>query len=157
MPVMPGGARRMIFSHKQAQDVVDKDVEDLGNGRRDGLAAGPVVDDDLEAAAVLGQMGVPALLEWREDVGQGDQAPRCRAGTGKGEQLLERGDAILADQPQTSCAEVKQVAVSHLADVKAKIADLRAMQTALSALITKCDAGDQSGCTLVESLLGHAN
>ena len=68
-----------------------------------------------------------------------------------------RGLLRLADQPQTSCAEVKQVAVSHLADVKAKIADLRAMQTALSALITKCDAGDQSGCPLVESLLGHAN
>jgi MerR family transcriptional regulator, mercuric resistance operon regulatory protein len=68
-----------------------------------------------------------------------------------------RGLLRLADQPHTPCAEVKQVVVSRLADVKAKIADLRAMQVALSALITKCDAGDQSGCPLVESLLGHAN
>ena len=62
----------------------------------------------------------------------------------------------LADARDVPCAEVKDVAVAHLAEVKTKIADLHAMQKALTALIAQCNAGDQSGCPLIETLLGSA-
>ena len=67
----------------------------------------------------------------------------------------------LADVSDVPCGEVKDVAVAHLAGVKTKIADLRAMQKALAALIAQCDArsdeADQPpGCPLIETLLGGA-
>ncbi len=60
----------------------------------------------------------------------------------------------LADERDIPCGEVKDVAVAHLGEVRAKIADLRAMQRVLTVLIARCDAGDQAGCPLIESLLG---
>ena len=66
----------------------------------------------------------------------------------------------LADARDVPCAEVKQLASGHLAEVRAKIAGLRAMQTALAGLVAQCeargDAGDLPGCPLVETLLGGA-
>ena len=62
----------------------------------------------------------------------------------------------LAAASDVPCAEVKDLAATHLADVKTKIADLRAMQKALTTLIAQCDAGDQPGCPLIETLLGGA-
>lgn len=59
----------------------------------------------------------------------------------------------LADAPETPCDEVKAVAVAHLADVKTKIADLRAMQKALTTLVAQCNAGNQAGCPIIETLL----
>ncbi len=59
----------------------------------------------------------------------------------------------LVDQRDGSCDEVRAVAREHLADVKAKIADLRAMQAALVDLIAKCDAGNGTDCPLIEALL----
>lgn len=64
----------------------------------------------------------------------------------------------LAAASDVPCAEVKDLATTHLTGVKTKIADLRAMQKALTALIGQCDArGDaesQLGCPLIETLLG---
>ena len=66
----------------------------------------------------------------------------------------------LAEASNVSCEEVKDLAATHLTEVKTKIADLRAMQKALAALIVQCDArGDaanQPGCPLVEILLGSS-
>ena len=58
----------------------------------------------------------------------------------------------LADERDRPCSEVKLVAEAHLADVRIKITDLRAMQKALTTLVTQCDAGDGTDCALLEAL-----
>ena len=64
----------------------------------------------------------------------------------------------LAEASAMPCAEAKALASTHLAAVRRKIAALRAMQTALSALIGQCDArgaaDGQPGCPLIETLAG---
>jgi MerR family mercuric resistance operon transcriptional regulator len=47
---------------------------------------------------------------------------------------------------------VRELAASHLADVRAKIADLRAMASVLSDAVRRCDAGELPGCPLIETL-----
>jgi MerR family transcriptional regulator, mercuric resistance operon regulatory protein len=51
-----------------------------------------------------------------------------------------------------TCAAVRQVAAAHLADVRAKIADLRAMGRVLSDAVRRCDTGELPGCPLIETL-----
>lgn len=58
----------------------------------------------------------------------------------------------LADSRDVDCSEVRDMATRHLDEVTAKIADLRAMQSALAGLIAQCDAGDQSGCPMISAL-----
>jgi MerR family mercuric resistance operon transcriptional regulator len=58
----------------------------------------------------------------------------------------------LADERDRPCGEVKSLAAAHLADVKAKIADLRAMQAALADLIVQCETGNGTDCPLIEAL-----
>jgi MerR family transcriptional regulator, mercuric resistance operon regulatory protein len=60
--------------------------------------------------------------------------------------------ALSADDGNNSCAEVRQLAASHLADVRAKIADLRAMASVLSEAVRRCDAGELPGCPLIDAL-----
>ena len=68
--------------------------------------------------------------------------------------MLKLRDAIPRPQPLAS-AEFTTLRARLL-----KIADLRAMQRALTALIAQCntrgDADDQLGCPLIETLLGSA-
>jgi MerR family mercuric resistance operon transcriptional regulator len=58
----------------------------------------------------------------------------------------------LSDERAQPCSEVKQIAIGHLADVRSKIADLRAMEVALEILIAKCAEGLSGICPLVEAL-----
>lgn len=58
----------------------------------------------------------------------------------------------LTDERDRPCGEVKSLAAAHLADVEAKIADLRAMQSALASLIVQCETGDGMDCPLIEAL-----
>ena len=58
----------------------------------------------------------------------------------------------LADEHDRPCGEVKSLATAHLADIKAKIKDLRAMQMALADLTAKCETGDGMDCPLIEAL-----
>jgi MerR family mercuric resistance operon transcriptional regulator len=60
--------------------------------------------------------------------------------------------AISADDGKNTCGEVRQLAASHLADVRAKIADLRAMASVLSDAVRRCDAGELPGCPLIDAL-----
>jgi MerR family mercuric resistance operon transcriptional regulator len=60
--------------------------------------------------------------------------------------------ALSADDGNNTCAEVRQLAASHLADVRAKIADLRAMASVLSEAVRRCDAGELPGCPLIDAL-----
>src|SRR5216684_5668096 len=62
---------------------------------------------------------------------------------------LEEVRALLAlsvGQGKDTCVEVRQLAVGHLTDVRAKIADLRAMERMLSDAVRRCDAGEPAGC-----------
>jgi MerR family transcriptional regulator, mercuric resistance operon regulatory protein len=51
-----------------------------------------------------------------------------------------------------ACAEVRDLAASHLAEVQAKIADLRAMEWTLTEAVCRCDAGEMPGCPLIDAL-----
>jgi MerR family mercuric resistance operon transcriptional regulator len=52
----------------------------------------------------------------------------------------------------SACSEVREVSAAHLVDVRKRIADLRAMESVLSSAIRQCDAGQQSGCPLIDAL-----
>jgi MerR family transcriptional regulator, mercuric resistance operon regulatory protein len=52
--------------------------------------------------------------------------------------VSDRGDA---------CA---QLAAGHLANVRARIADLRSLERVLSDAVRRCDAGDFPGCPLID-------
>jgi MerR family transcriptional regulator, mercuric resistance operon regulatory protein len=68
---------------------------------------------------------------------------------------LEEARALLAlstHDGRTACAEVRQLAAGHLEEVRAKIADLKAMETVLADAVRRCDAGELPGCPLIDSL-----
>lgn len=58
----------------------------------------------------------------------------------------------LSDEQSQPCAEVMGVARSHLADVRSKVADLKAMEAALENLVVKCEKGLSTTCPLIETL-----
>lgn len=58
----------------------------------------------------------------------------------------------LATGGQAACAEVRTLAASHLQDVRARIADLRRMERVLADSVRACDAGQDPGCPLIQTL-----
>jgi len=60
--------------------------------------------------------------------------------------------ALSADSGREACAEARALAAGHLADVRAKIVDLRAMEHVLADVVRRCDAGEAPGCPLIETL-----
>jgi MerR family mercuric resistance operon transcriptional regulator len=58
---------------------------------------------------------------------------------------------LAADGPD-ACAEARSLAAAHLADVRDKIADLRAMEQALAESVRRCEAGETPRCPLIETL-----
>ncbi len=58
----------------------------------------------------------------------------------------------LAAGGQGACAEVREIAAVHLAQVRAKVADLHAMERVLADAVRRCDAGEVTGCPLIEVL-----
>ncbi|MBI3515736.1 MAG: helix-turn-helix domain-containing protein [Proteobacteria bacterium] len=58
----------------------------------------------------------------------------------------------LAAGGSPACAEVRDVAAAHLVHVRARIADLRAMEKALAAAVRQCAAGQPPVCPLLDSL-----
>lgn len=61
----------------------------------------------------------------------------------------------LAAGGHESCAEARDLAAVHLRDVRSRIADLRRMERTLSTTVQACDAGDDAGCPLIETLQGN--
>jgi MerR family transcriptional regulator, mercuric resistance operon regulatory protein len=53
-----------------------------------------------------------------------------------------------------NCAEVRNVAAAHLADVRTRIANLRAMERVLADTVGLCDARDSAVCPFIEGLTG---
>jgi MerR family mercuric resistance operon transcriptional regulator len=60
--------------------------------------------------------------------------------------------ALSVANGQGACAEVREIAARHLAEVKTKIGDLKAMQEVLADAVRHCDAGETPGCPLIETL-----
>lgn len=58
----------------------------------------------------------------------------------------------LADQTSRSCRRVHEIATGHLADVRAKLADLRRMERVLADMVTACAAGTMPDCPLLDAL-----
>jgi len=54
-------------------------------------------------------------------------------------------------------AEARCLATAHVADIRAKIADLQAMEQVLSEAICACEAGQQPRCPLLEVLSRDAD
>src|SRR3546814_20054835 len=50
------------------------------------------------------------------------------------------------------CADVREVAASHLREVRERIADLKWMERVLADSVRACDAGLDSGCPLLAAL-----
>lgn len=58
----------------------------------------------------------------------------------------------LADRKVNTCDEVQELAGAHLAEVRAKLANLRRMERVLSALILSCEGSTVPQCLLLEAL-----
>lgn len=60
--------------------------------------------------------------------------------------------ALSANDDQATCANVRELAESHLDDVRAKIVDLRAMERVLADAVRRCGTGETPGCPIIEAL-----
>jgi MerR family mercuric resistance operon transcriptional regulator len=58
----------------------------------------------------------------------------------------------LADAGGLACAEVQQITLGHLADIRGKIADLRKLERVLSRMTKACDANRLRSCPILEAL-----
>jgi MerR family mercuric resistance operon transcriptional regulator len=58
----------------------------------------------------------------------------------------------LAEGGAQSCQYAHDLAQKHLAEVRAKLADLERMSGVLDAAVQACERGDNSGCPLLETL-----
>lgn len=58
----------------------------------------------------------------------------------------------LADRKVNTCDEVRELAGAHLAQVRAKLADLRRMERVLSDLVRSCHGSTVPECLLLETL-----
>ena len=60
--------------------------------------------------------------------------------------------ALSAEDGQVACAEASELAAGHLAGVRAKIADLTAMERVLADAVKCCESGEAAGCPLIDTL-----
>jgi MerR family mercuric resistance operon transcriptional regulator len=58
----------------------------------------------------------------------------------------------LAEPGRASCAEVQNLAAAHLAEVRAKIADLRKLETILASALERCLSGTPPACPVLDLL-----
>ncbi|NJO56083.1 MAG: helix-turn-helix domain-containing protein [Rhodospirillales bacterium] len=60
--------------------------------------------------------------------------------------------ASLAEAADTTCADVKEVLAKHLRDVRAKLADLQALERALTAMEQICPGSVSPDCPILAEL-----
>ncbi|MCR9089702.1 MAG: MerR family transcriptional regulator [Rhodobacteraceae bacterium] len=60
----------------------------------------------------------------------------------------------LANEPANACETVGQLDRNHLTDVRAKIAELRRLESALIELVANC-AKEQHDCPMLDALMGQ--
>jgi len=76
-----------------------------------------------------------------------------RRARGLGFSLEEiRGLFEMVDRKDFSCAEVHDLTVDHLASVQGKIANLKKLEKALSAMVSECSRGDVPECPIIDTL-----
>ncbi|MCR5883018.1 helix-turn-helix domain-containing protein [Rhizobacter sp. J219] len=67
----------------------------------------------------------------------------------------------LVDAPDRPCNEVREVAATHLAQVRRKLDELKALEASLAAFVGSCDAACAGGpsvdCTILEDLASPAD
>jgi MerR family transcriptional regulator, mercuric resistance operon regulatory protein len=60
--------------------------------------------------------------------------------------------ALSAGSARDSCTEVRELAAAHLAEIRARITDLEAMERVLADAVRRCDTGDVPGCPVLDAL-----
>ena len=63
-----------------------------------------------------------------------------------------RGLLGLVDGDDFSCADVRDLTLAHLDQVRDKIADLRRLEDTLDAMAAQCDRGELPDCPIIETL-----
>ena len=58
----------------------------------------------------------------------------------------------LSERCYIPCAEARALAVTHLADVRAKLESLRAMEASLSSVVARCQPEEAVDCPLLDAL-----
>jgi MerR family mercuric resistance operon transcriptional regulator len=58
----------------------------------------------------------------------------------------------LAASADASCTEVRDLAAAHLRDIRTRITDLKRMERVLADSVRACDAGQDPGCPLIDTL-----
>ena len=66
-----------------------------------------------------------------------------------------RGLMGLEDGAAPTCAEVKERTERHLTDVRAKIADLRRIESVLAATATRCSGAEVPNCPVLDAISGN--
>src|SRR3546814_424678 len=96
------------------------------------------------------------ISDWSSDVCSSDRVARLgfvRRARELGFTLEEvRALLGLAVIGEGSCAAVREVAASHLREVRERIADLKWMERVLADSVRACAAGLESGCPLLDAL-----
>jgi MerR family mercuric resistance operon transcriptional regulator len=62
----------------------------------------------------------------------------------------------LADKRSRSCAKVRDLAASHLRDVRRKIGDLKRMEAVLRDMVAQCADGSLPACPIIDVLYRDA-
>jgi len=60
--------------------------------------------------------------------------------------------ALSENDRQGACTEVRELAARHLGEVRAKIADLRALERVLADAVKRCAAAELSACPIIDAL-----
>ena len=66
-----------------------------------------------------------------------------------------RGLMGLDDGAAPTCAEVKERTERHLADVRAKISDLRRIESVLAATASRCSGAEVPNCPVLDAISGN--
>ncbi len=67
-----------------------------------------------------------------------------------------RGLLALVDGGDASCAKVQALTLTHIADIRRRIADLRKIERVLKDMASQCDDGEIPECPVIEALFQHA-
>lgn len=66
----------------------------------------------------------------------------------------------LMDEPERPCVDVRDVAARHLSQLRSKLAELQALERAMTAFVGSCDSACAGGaavdCTILEDLAAPA-
>ncbi|WP_458791029.1 MerR family transcriptional regulator [Yoonia sp. MH D7] len=63
----------------------------------------------------------------------------------------------LSDDPTHDCSAADSIAQRQLRDVRARIAQLKTLETELARMVGSCHGGDVADCQVIESLSDHTH